>query len=143
MVNDNRDQSGMEPLASDSYGQFLAELKTRIQAAQVCASLAVNRTNLESPAVSVGADGVTDDFDEPLHSTDIFERKLMADIHRLNTICAAPFLKQRDILVRCRMKHGLSFNDSGETSLARIVVKCLLMVPDRVLVAGIKLSTNR
>ena len=43
MVNDNRDQSGMEPFASDSYSQFLAELKTRIQAAQVCASLAVNR----------------------------------------------------------------------------------------------------
>ena len=39
MVNDNRDQSGMEPFASDSYSQFLAELKTRIQAAQVCASL--------------------------------------------------------------------------------------------------------
>jgi predicted nuclease of restriction endonuclease-like (RecB) superfamily len=33
----------MEPLAPDSYGQFLAELKSRIQAAQVRASLAVNR----------------------------------------------------------------------------------------------------
>ena len=33
----------MEPLASDSYGQFLAELKARIQAAQLRASLAVNR----------------------------------------------------------------------------------------------------
>src|SRR5579863_9174641 len=33
----------MEPLAPDSYGQFLAELKSRIQAAQLRASLAVNR----------------------------------------------------------------------------------------------------
>jgi predicted nuclease of restriction endonuclease-like (RecB) superfamily len=33
----------MEPLAPDSYGQFLAELKSRIQAAQVRASLAVNQ----------------------------------------------------------------------------------------------------
>ena len=33
----------MEPLASDSYGQFLAEMKSRIQAAQLRASLAVNR----------------------------------------------------------------------------------------------------
>jgi predicted nuclease of restriction endonuclease-like (RecB) superfamily len=42
-VNDNRDQPAMEPLAPDSYGQFLAELKSRIQAAQLRASLAVNR----------------------------------------------------------------------------------------------------
>ena len=33
----------MEPLVPDSYGQFLAELKSRIQAAQLRASLAVNR----------------------------------------------------------------------------------------------------
>jgi predicted nuclease of restriction endonuclease-like (RecB) superfamily len=33
----------MEPLAPDSYSQFLAELKSRIQAAQLRASLAVNR----------------------------------------------------------------------------------------------------
>src|SRR5579872_1641924 len=33
----------MEPLAPDSYGQFLAELKSQIQAAQLRASLAVNR----------------------------------------------------------------------------------------------------
>ena len=42
-VKDNRDQSAMEPLAPDSYGQFLAELKSRIQSAQLRASLAVNR----------------------------------------------------------------------------------------------------
>jgi hypothetical protein len=33
----------MEPLAADSYGQFLAELKSRIQSAQLRTSLAVNR----------------------------------------------------------------------------------------------------
>jgi len=33
----------MEPLVPDSYGQFLAELKSRIQAAQSRAALAVNR----------------------------------------------------------------------------------------------------
>jgi len=33
----------MEPLVPNSYGQFLAELKSRIQAAQLRASLAVNR----------------------------------------------------------------------------------------------------
>jgi hypothetical protein len=33
----------MEPLAPDSYGQFLGVLKSRIQAAQLRASLAVNR----------------------------------------------------------------------------------------------------
>jgi hypothetical protein len=33
----------MEPLAPDNYSQFLAELKRRIQAAQVRASLAVNQ----------------------------------------------------------------------------------------------------
>jgi predicted nuclease of restriction endonuclease-like (RecB) superfamily len=32
-----------EPLTADSYGQFLAEMKARIRAAQVRASLAVNR----------------------------------------------------------------------------------------------------
>src|ERR1700727_101951 len=32
-----------EPLAPDSYGQFLADLKGRIQTAQLRASLAVNR----------------------------------------------------------------------------------------------------
>jgi len=32
----------MESLTPDSYGQFLAEVKTRIQAAQLRASLAVN-----------------------------------------------------------------------------------------------------
>ena len=42
-MNDNWDQPAMEPLAPDSYGQFLAELKSRIQAAQLRASLAVNR----------------------------------------------------------------------------------------------------
>ncbi len=33
----------MESLANDSYAQFLADLKSRIQAAQLRASLAVNR----------------------------------------------------------------------------------------------------
>jgi predicted nuclease of restriction endonuclease-like (RecB) superfamily len=33
----------MEPLAPDSYAQFLADLKRRIQAAQLRASVAVNR----------------------------------------------------------------------------------------------------
>jgi hypothetical protein len=33
----------MEPLTPDSYGQFLAELKSRIQEAQLRASVAVNR----------------------------------------------------------------------------------------------------
>ena len=33
----------MEPLAPDSYAQFLADLKSRIQAAQLRASVAVNR----------------------------------------------------------------------------------------------------
>jgi hypothetical protein len=33
----------MEPLAPDSYGQLLGVLKSRIQAAPVRASLAVNR----------------------------------------------------------------------------------------------------
>jgi predicted nuclease of restriction endonuclease-like (RecB) superfamily len=33
----------VEPLAPDSYAQFLAELKSRIQAAQLRASLAINR----------------------------------------------------------------------------------------------------
>ena len=33
----------MESLPFDSYGQFLAELKSRIQATQLRASLAVNR----------------------------------------------------------------------------------------------------
>jgi hypothetical protein len=32
-----------EPIAADSYGQFLADLKGRIQTAQLSASLAVNR----------------------------------------------------------------------------------------------------
>jgi predicted nuclease of restriction endonuclease-like (RecB) superfamily len=32
----------MEPLTPDSYGQFLGELKSRIQAARLRASLAVN-----------------------------------------------------------------------------------------------------
>lgn len=32
-----------EPPAADSYAQFLADLKRRIQAAQLGASLAVNR----------------------------------------------------------------------------------------------------
>lgn len=32
-----------EPTAADSYGQFLADLKRRIQTAQLRASLAVNR----------------------------------------------------------------------------------------------------
>ena len=42
-MNDNRDQSAMESFVSDSYGQFLTELKSRIQAAQLRAPLAVNR----------------------------------------------------------------------------------------------------
>src|SRR5258708_28874179 len=33
----------MEPLARDSYAQFLADLKSRIQAAQLRASITVNR----------------------------------------------------------------------------------------------------
>ena len=33
----------MEPLAPDSYAQFLADLKSRSQAAQLRASIAVNR----------------------------------------------------------------------------------------------------
>ena len=33
----------MEPLAPDSYAQFLADLKRRIQAAQLRASVTVNR----------------------------------------------------------------------------------------------------
>jgi DUF1016 N-terminal domain len=33
----------MEPLAPDSYAQFLADLKSRIQAAHLRASVAVNR----------------------------------------------------------------------------------------------------
>ncbi len=33
----------MEPLAPNGYAQFLADLKSRIQAAQVRASLSVNR----------------------------------------------------------------------------------------------------
>jgi predicted nuclease of restriction endonuclease-like (RecB) superfamily len=33
----------MEPLAPDSYAQFLADLKSRIQAVQLRASVAVNR----------------------------------------------------------------------------------------------------
>ena len=33
----------MEPLLPDSYAQFLADLKSRIQTAQIRASLAVNR----------------------------------------------------------------------------------------------------
>jgi hypothetical protein len=33
----------MEPLAPDSYAQFLADLKGRTQAAQLRASVAVNR----------------------------------------------------------------------------------------------------
>ncbi len=33
----------MEPLAPDSYPQFLADLKSRIRAAQLRASVAVNR----------------------------------------------------------------------------------------------------
>src|SRR5436305_9716542 len=33
----------MEPLAPDSYAQFLADLKSRIQAAQLRASITVNR----------------------------------------------------------------------------------------------------
>ena len=32
-----------EPLAPDSYGQFLADLKRRIRTAQLRASIAVNR----------------------------------------------------------------------------------------------------
>ena len=34
-MNDNGDQSAMESLTPDSYGQFLGDLKGRIQAAQL------------------------------------------------------------------------------------------------------------
>jgi predicted nuclease of restriction endonuclease-like (RecB) superfamily len=36
-------EATMEPLLPDSYAQFLADLKSRIQTAQIRASLAVNR----------------------------------------------------------------------------------------------------
>jgi predicted nuclease of restriction endonuclease-like (RecB) superfamily len=39
----NRREPMPEPLAPDSYGQFLADLKGRIRAAQLRASMAVNR----------------------------------------------------------------------------------------------------
>ena len=42
-VPDNGRSPPMEPLAPDSYAQFLADLKRRIQAAQLRASVAVNR----------------------------------------------------------------------------------------------------
>jgi len=44
-ITDNEESTGTmpEPLAPDSYGQFLADLKGRIRAAQLRASMAVNR----------------------------------------------------------------------------------------------------
>jgi hypothetical protein len=42
-ASDSLETSMTEPSAPDSYGQFLADLKGRIRAAQLRASLAVNR----------------------------------------------------------------------------------------------------
>ena len=44
-MNDNErsNELAMGPLAPDSYAQFLADLKSRIHAAQIRASLAINR----------------------------------------------------------------------------------------------------
>ena len=43
MTMKNHDGAMTEPLIPDSYGQFLADLKGRIRAAHLRASMAVNR----------------------------------------------------------------------------------------------------